>query len=130
MGESEVDAIRTLLASEPRPSAWEARRRRIEEVCAIWPVAEDVALEAVDCDGVPAEQSIVPGSDVAHVILFFHGGNYCSRSIRSHRRCCTSSNATIPGKIEVLLRDQADTEYHPCSARWGILWLSSTHSCV
>ncbi len=91
MDESEVDAIRTLLASEPRPSGWEARRRRIDEVCAVWPVAEDVALEAVDCDGVPGEQSIVPGSDVAHVILFFHGGGYCSGSIRSHRRMVTEA---------------------------------------
>ncbi len=91
MDESEVDAIRTLLASEPRPSGWEARRRRIDEVCAVWPVAEDVALEAVDCDGVPGEQSIVPGSDVAHVILFFHGGGYCSGSIRSHRRMATEA---------------------------------------
>src|SRR5271166_79940 len=93
MDESEVDAIRTLLASEPRPSGWEARRRRTDEVCAVWPVAEDVALKAVDCDGVPGERSIVPGSDVAHVILFFHGGGYCSGSIRSHRRM-----ATEPGR--------------------------------
>ncbi len=68
-----------------------SRRRRIDEVCAVWPVAEDVALEVVDCDGVPGEQSIVPGSDVAHVILFFHGGGYCSGSIRSHRRMATEA---------------------------------------
>ena len=91
MPESEIDAVRDLLKGKARPVGWAERRKRIEEVCAVWPVAEDVALEAVDCDGVPGEQSIVPGSDVAHVILFFHGGGYCSGSIRSHRRMVTEA---------------------------------------
>jgi len=50
-----------------------------------------VQLEEVDLDGVPGEWSIVPGSDSARVLMFFHGGGYCSGSIVSHRRMVTEA---------------------------------------
>ncbi|MGA7308188.1 MAG: alpha/beta hydrolase, partial [Pseudolabrys sp.] len=56
-----------------------------------WPVADDVRLEEVDLNGVPGEWSIVPGSDAARVLMFFHGGGYCSGSIVSHRRMVTEA---------------------------------------
>jgi epsilon-lactone hydrolase len=74
------------LTSRPRPVGWDERRQRLDDVGTIWPVAADVELTAVDAGGVPAEWSSVPGSDPSQVILFFHGGGYCSGSIRSHRR--------------------------------------------
>jgi monoterpene epsilon-lactone hydrolase len=43
MGECEIDAIRDLLTGKARPVGWAERRKRIEEVCAVWPVAGDVA---------------------------------------------------------------------------------------
>jgi acetyl esterase/lipase len=91
MSTSEIDAIRALLSSKPRPVGWAARRARIEEVGAAWPVADDIRLEAVDIDGVPGEVSLAPGSDAARVLLFFHGGGYCSGSIVSHRRMVTEA---------------------------------------
>ncbi len=48
-------------------------------------------LEPVDCDGVPGEWSIVPGSDGPARLMFFHGGGYCSGSILSHRRMVTEA---------------------------------------
>ena len=48
-------------------------------------------LDAVDLDGVPGEWSIAPGSDASRVLLFFHGGGYCSGSIASHRRMVTEA---------------------------------------
>jgi monoterpene epsilon-lactone hydrolase len=86
MSTSDIDAIRALLSSKPRPVGWAARRARIEEVGSVWPVADDIRLEAVDIDGVPGEFSIAPGSDASRVLLYFHGGGYCSGSIVSHRR--------------------------------------------
>jgi acetyl esterase/lipase len=86
MDKSEIDAIRSLLGSKPRPIGWFERRQRLDEVGSIWPVADDVALEAVDCDGVPGEWSQVAASDSRRVLLFFHGGGYCSGSVLSHRR--------------------------------------------
>jgi len=88
----EIDAIRELLTSKPRPVGWRERRQRIDEIGATWPVADDVALEEVDLGGdLPGEWSIVPGSYPSRVLIFFHGGGYCSGSIMSHRRMVTEA---------------------------------------
>jgi monoterpene epsilon-lactone hydrolase len=86
MAVSEIGLIRTLLSSKPRPHGWAERRARLDEVGSVWPVAADVELTAVDLDGVAGEWSIVPGSEPTCVLLYFHGGGYCSGSLRSHRR--------------------------------------------
>jgi acetyl esterase/lipase len=91
MAQSEIDAVRALLTSKPRPVGWAERRQRIDEVGSVWPVADDVKLEPADLDGLPGEWSIVAGNDPARVLLFFHGGGYCSGSIRSHRRMVTEA---------------------------------------
>jgi acetyl esterase/lipase len=88
---SEIDAIRALLTAKPRPVGWHDRRARIDEIGSTWPVAPDVKLEECECDSVPGEWSIVPGSDPTRVLLFFHGGGYCSGSIVSHRRMVTEA---------------------------------------
>ena len=91
MGQGEIDAIRALLSAKPRPVGWGERRQRLDEVGSVWPAATDVKLEPVDLDGVPGEWSSVAGSDVSRVLMFFHGGGYCSGSIRSHRRLVTEA---------------------------------------
>jgi acetyl esterase/lipase len=95
MAESEIDAIRKLLTSKPRPVGWLERRERLDEVGSAWPVAADIACEAVDCDGVRGEWSFAPGSDPSKVLLFFHGGGYCSGSIVSHRRMVTEAGRAM-----------------------------------
>jgi len=91
MSQSEIDTVRALLGGKPRPVGWAQRRERIEEVCSVWPVADDIRLTPIDIDGLPAEWSIAPGSDPSRVLLFFHGGGYCSGSIVSHRRMATEA---------------------------------------
>jgi monoterpene epsilon-lactone hydrolase len=91
MARSEIDAVRALLTSKPRPVGWAERRQRIDEVGSVWSVAADVELEPADVDGIPGEWSIVAGSDPSRVLLFFHGGGYCSGSIVSHRRMVTEA---------------------------------------
>jgi len=91
MSGSEIEAIRTLLGSKPRPVGWPARRERIEEVGAHWPVASDVTLQPANLDGVPGEWSIAPGGNPERVLMFFHGGGYCSGSLISHRRLVTEA---------------------------------------
>lgn len=88
---AEIDAIRALLGAKPRPVGWSERRQRLDEVGSVWPIADDVSLKTVDLDGVPGEFSITPGSDLSRVLLFFHGGGYCSGSILSHRRMVTEA---------------------------------------
>nr|WP_208408078.1 alpha/beta hydrolase [Variibacter gotjawalensis] len=80
-----------MLTSKARPVGWSERRQRIEEVGAAFPIASDIKLEEADCDGVRAEWSLAPGSDASRVLLFFHGGGYCSGSIVSHRSMVTEA---------------------------------------
>jgi acetyl esterase/lipase len=91
MAQSEIDAVRALLSSKPRPVGWPERRKRLDELGAVWPVADDVEFVDVDVNGLPGEYSIVPGSDASRVLLYFHGGGYCSGSIKSHRRLVTEA---------------------------------------
>ncbi len=91
MAPSEIDAVRALLSSKPRPVGWPGLRKRIDDIGAVWPVADDIELTAVDLNKVPGEYSIAPGSDPSRVLLYFHGGGYCSGSIRSHRRLVTEA---------------------------------------
>jgi monoterpene epsilon-lactone hydrolase len=88
---SEIDAIRALLSSKPRPVGWTERRQRLDEVGTVWKTADDIRLESIDIGVLKAEFSIAPGSDPSRVLLYFHGGGYCSGSIASHRRLVTEA---------------------------------------
>jgi acetyl esterase/lipase len=79
------------LGGKPRPVGWAERRKRLDEVGSVWPVADDIEFEPVEIDGVPAEWSFVTGGDRRRALIFFHGGGYCSGSILSHRRMVTEA---------------------------------------
>jgi acetyl esterase/lipase len=111
----EIGAIRKLLTSKPRPVGWEERRARLDEVGSTWPVAGDIRCESVDCDGVQGEWSLAPGSDVAKVLLFFHGGGYCSGSILSHRRMVTEAGRAMG--MRTLAIDYRRAPEHPFPAQ-------------
>lgn len=114
MAGQEIDAVRALLGAKPRPVGWTERRQRINEVGSVWPVATDVALQPVDVGGVPGEWSIAPGSDPSRVLLYFHGGGYCSGSILSHRRMVTEAGRE--GGLRTLAVDYRLAPEHPFPA--------------
>lgn len=89
MARTEIDAVRELLRSEPRPTGFAERRKRLDSIGSAHPIASDISLEAGSVDGVPVEWSSAPGSDPSRALLFFHGGGYCSGSIASHRGMVT-----------------------------------------
>lgn len=92
MPQTEIDRIRALLVAKARPVGWAERRARIEEIGAHWPPAPDIALETAQFgDGLVGEFSLAPGADASRVLMFFHGGGYCSGSIVSHRRMVTEA---------------------------------------
>src|SRR5262249_1530030 len=90
MSNSEIDAVRELLRSKPRPAGLAERRERLDAIGSTYPPDADVRLAATDANGVAAEWSLAPGSDPSRVLLFFHGGGYCSGSIVSHRGMVTA----------------------------------------
>jgi len=83
--DDDIDAIRRLLVSKPRPTTLAERRERLDEIGSAYGVAPDIAFKAARIGGVETEWSAAPGSDGTRVLVFFHGGGYCSGSIRSHR---------------------------------------------
>jgi acetyl esterase/lipase len=87
----DISGVRALLTAKPRPVGWAERRARLDEIGSVWPVAADVTLTPVSIDGLPAEWSDAPGNDASRVLMFLHGGGYCSGSIRSHRRMVTEA---------------------------------------
>ena len=91
MSKSEIDAVRELLRSKPRPAGLAERRERIDAIGSASPPARDIRLEPTVANGIPAEWSLAPGSDPSRVLLFFHGGGYCSGSIMSHRGMVTEA---------------------------------------
>jgi epsilon-lactone hydrolase len=89
MSKREIDAIREMLRARARPVGWTERRERVDAIGQASPVEPDIRLAAVDAGGVPAEWSLAPGSDPTKVLMFLHGGGYCSGSIASHRGMVT-----------------------------------------
>lgn len=86
MIDNEVDAVRALLQSRPRPASLAERRQRLDLVASADPIAPDIEFEPQMIGMCKAEWSLAPGSDATKTLLFFHGGGYCSGSIQSHRR--------------------------------------------
>lgn len=111
MPSSEIDAIRALLVAKARPVGWAQRRERLDEIGSVWPVADDIKLSSVDIDGIPGEWSLAPGSDQMRVLLFFHGGGYCSGSIKSHRRMVTEAGRAA--KVRTLALGYRLAPEHP-----------------
>lgn len=114
MAASEIGVIRTLLSSKPRPQGFAERRARIDEIGSVWPVASDIELASVNLGGIADEWSIAPGSEKGCVLLYFHGGGYCSGSLRSHRRLV--SEAGKAAGMRTLAVDYRLAPEHPFPA--------------
>jgi monoterpene epsilon-lactone hydrolase len=114
MSQSEIDEVRALLGSKPRPVGWHQRRQRIEEVGAVWPAAGDIQLAEADIAGLRGEWSLAPGSDASRALLYFHGGGYCSGSILSHRRLVTEAGRAA--RIRTLAIEYRLAPEHPFPA--------------
>ena len=85
MQDGGIGSVRALLAALPRSSNIAERRARLDTVASADGVAPDIAFTAATIGGSAAEWSLAPGSDDGKVLLYFHGGGYCSGSILSHR---------------------------------------------
>src|SRR5262245_50935600 len=110
----DLQAVHALLTEKPRPQGWLQRRKRLDEVASTWPATGDVAHAAVDVDGIPGEWSIASGSRVDRALLFFHGGGYCSGSIRSHRSLVTAAGCA--GRLRTLSVEYRLAPEHPFPA--------------
>ena len=86
MTDTEIAAVRAMLAANPRPPDLATRRKRLDGLSALYELPADVRITAEDANGVAAEWTDTPAADRSRVILFLHGGGYVSGSILSHRQ--------------------------------------------
>jgi acetyl esterase/lipase len=85
MPEAELDAIRRMLVSKPRPAGLAERRQRLDALGTQYTLPADVRVTSSNAGGFVAEWTETPTADPARVILFLHGGGFVSGSIASHR---------------------------------------------
>jgi len=81
----EIEDLKALFTAKPRPTSWAERRQRMDEICAIDPPPDNVVFSPATIGPMQAEWSLALGSDESRVLLYLHGGGYCSGSIASHR---------------------------------------------
>ena len=88
MPSAEFATVSQMLRSRPVPQSRptpQEMRAGFEAMTGLFPVADDVACEAVDAGGVPAEWIRPPGAAADRAILYLHGGGYVIGSINTHR---------------------------------------------
>src|SRR5262245_6323064 len=114
MSDSEIDAIRAMLAARPRPVALAERRERLDPLASQEGTNPAIRLEPVTANGVPAEWATPPGAASDRALLFIHGGGYVSGSIVSHRAIATA--AAQAAGCRVLALDYRRAPEHPFPA--------------
>lgn len=85
MNNAEIDTVREMLASSPRPAGLNERRKRLDALGTRYSLPADLRVEAADANGVAAEWTMTPEAEPARAVLFLHGGGYVSGSLDSHR---------------------------------------------
>ena len=114
MPDSEIAALRELLAQRPRPPAIADRRTSFDAFAKVFPTASDIVVESVSANGVPAEWNSAPGADTTRAVLYVHGGGYVIGSLDSHRHV-TSEIARDLGARTLALHYRLSPE-HPFPA--------------
>jgi monoterpene epsilon-lactone hydrolase len=85
MSHSELDALRAVFASRPKPKDIAEMRQNIDARGLAYGVSSDVTVEVTDAGGVKAEWTRTANADPQRAILYVHGGGYVIGSLDSHR---------------------------------------------
>jgi epsilon-lactone hydrolase len=60
-------------------------RKKTDELCGAYPVAKDITFKPVHIGGIAAEWSSTSDAPKDKLIIFLHGGGYCTGSITAYR---------------------------------------------
>jgi epsilon-lactone hydrolase len=85
MADAEIVALRGKIASRPRSSDLQQRRRDLDTRGLAYQLPADVKIEKVTAGGVPAEWTWTQGDTRDAALLYVHGGGYVIGSLDSHR---------------------------------------------
>ncbi|MBP0590331.1 alpha/beta hydrolase [Paraburkholderia sp. LEh10] len=114
MADAQIEIIRNLLASAPRPAGLAERRERLVSLFGGYPLPSDVYVEAVDANGVRAEWTSTPAADPTRVVLFLHGGAYIAGGLATHRHMV--AQAGREARTQTLALDYRLAPEHPFPA--------------
>jgi acetyl esterase/lipase len=95
----------------PADASVEQLREGMERMTSLAPLAEDVAYEAVDAGGVPAEWAVASNARTDRAVLYLHGGGYVIGSVRTHRQI--TGNISRAAAARVLSLDYRLAPEHP-----------------
>ncbi|MEL7296905.1 MAG: alpha/beta hydrolase [Pseudomonadota bacterium] len=90
------------------------QRLNMEAVAEMFPLPDDVEIEAIDCDGVVADWISLADSDPARVVMYLHGGAYTKGSRNTHREL--ASRIARASRARVLVPEYRLAPEHPCPA--------------
>jgi monoterpene epsilon-lactone hydrolase len=96
------------LQAEPTPIHW---REGFEALCAKFPVPDDIEVEEVDADGVPALWVSAPGVSSDRVVIHFHSGGYVMGSAAGYREFAYRLSRAADARV--LLPDYRLAPEHP-----------------
>jgi len=86
MAHAGIAVIRQLLGeTRSAPTTLLERRENLASLAGAPPAPEDVAVETIELAERPAERLTPVGAAGGSVILYLHGGGYCSGSLDTHR---------------------------------------------
>ncbi len=115
MSQAELDAVRAMLASRPRPQGPEERRARLDALGQSYRVPADVQARPVQANGVQAEWTLTPGADPERVLLFLHGGGYMAGSLTSHRHLMAEAGRQLGARTLALHYRRAPENKYPAA---------------
>lgn len=104
MSHAGVELISAFLAESGMTTGTVAERRSaLDQMAQGAPPLEGVSVETVVLGGRVAERLIPEGGASGSVVLYLHGGGYCSGSLDSHRQL--ASRIALASKLPVALLD-------------------------
>jgi acetyl esterase/lipase len=91
----------------------------------MYPLPDDVTVETVSANGVPAQWISTPGVTTDSAVLFFHGGGFVIGSAASHRELCSRIARASGAPVLVIDYRRAPEHRYPaaledaiCAYRW------------
>jgi epsilon-lactone hydrolase len=114
MADPEITALRALIASRPRSTDVNQRRKDIDARGKSFTLPADVRVEKLSANGVRAEWTSTPGAAKDKAILYLHGGGYVIGSLDSHRH--VAAEAGRAAGVRTLAIDYRLAPEHPFPA--------------
>lgn len=99
------------LHAEPTPLDW---RREFEALCAKFPLPDDIEVEEVDADGVPALWVSAPGVGRDRTLVHYHSGGYVMGSPTGYREFAYRLSRAADARV--LVPDYRLAPEHPYPA--------------